>query len=367
MLYINGTIMKLLDNWREYRKLNVIFNHTAWWLLLVLYEQATIFATSGRFNSLLPFFVYYSCNAGVFYSQFSLLDKTLNNDKRKYGMLIISFVIGMVFFLFIKVSADLLLLDFSHLPAPKLRIMKAVATLDLLRNFYFAAFGTLYWAISKIGNYQKKADAAEISRLKIANENAGLEVSLAKSENAYLRQQINPHLLFNSLNFIHNSVYKLSHEAAENIILLSDIMRYSLEVTDAEGKITLAKEAEQIENLIKLNLFRFDYSLDISYATEGNLNSYKIIPLVLLTLAENLFKHGDLSGKPAIIHLSVSECGELKFYTSNHKRPIPPVKRIKSIGLENIRIRLNYTYGDNYRLAVNETDEIYKSELTLNL
>ncbi|MCR8560431.1 histidine kinase [Mucilaginibacter sp. BJC16-A38] len=255
--------------------------------------------------------------------------------------------------------ADLKFTNFSAIRGLKLEGIKAMAMLDLLRIIYFAAFGTLYWAINNINNYQKKADAAEIKSLKNARETADLEIKLARSQNAYLQQQINPHLLFNSLNFIHSSVYKLSREAAENIILLSDIMRYSLEETDADGKINLEKEAEQIENLI--------YPLDISYLTEGGLAEHKIIPLVLMTLTENLFKHGDLSKKQAIIKLTVKDHGELKFYTFNHKRPQPPVERIKSIGIENIKIRLNYAYGPDYKLAVNQTDEIYESELTLQL
>lgn len=367
MLYMKSALIKILGGRNGRFKWRIVLNHSAWWVILVLYEQCSMYASIGKFSPLAPFLLYYALNIGVFYCQVCLLKYTLNGRKKIYAKLAGLFVLETVFFLGLKIIADLLLSDFTHLVAPKFVVVKSMAILDLLRNLYFAAFGTLYWTITNISDYRKRADLAEISELKAAKANADLEIRLARSQNAYLQQQINPHFLFNSLNFIHSSVYKLSRNAAENIILLSDIMRFSFEATDADGKITLAREAEQIENLIKLNRSRFDYPLDISYSTEGNLDSHKIIPLVIMTLAENLFKHGDLSSKPAVIRLSVSEGGELKFYTSNHKRPAPPVKRLRSIGLENIRTRLSYTYGDNFRLAVNETDEIYVSELTLNL
>jgi two-component system LytT family sensor kinase len=92
-----------------------------------------------------------------------------------------------------------------------------------------------------------------------------------------------------------------------------------------------------------------------------------MIPLVLMTLAENVFKHGNLQNRQAIIRLNVSENSELSFYTYNYKRAIAPVPRLKSIGIENIKTRLNFTYASHYKLSVNQTDEIYESELIVQL
>lgn len=359
--------MRIIKNISLHVNFRTVINHSICWILLIIYELIVFSFTSGTLPSISVFLFYYCCNIGLFYCQVGLLTLTLSPTKRQYVKLFLFFIVEIIAFLSIKMIADFILTDFSRSAAPKLQVIKVMGTLDLLRNIYYIAFGTLYWTIKNINNFQKKADAAEIKSLKNAKEAADLEIKLAKARNAYLQQQINPHLLFNSLNFIHSSVYKLSHEAAENIILLSEIMRYSLEETDSDGKINLGNEAEQIEKLIKINQFRYDYPLDISYVTEGDLTLHKIIPLVLLTLTENLFKHGDLSGKSAVIRLSVTADGELKFYTSNHKRPQPPVKRIKSIGIKNIKIRLSYTYGTGYLLAVNDTDDLYESELTLRL
>jgi two-component system LytT family sensor kinase len=280
---------------------------------------------------------------------------------------LILFIIEITCFLLVKISADILLTNFTLSTLSKTHIIKGLAILDLLRIIYFAAFGTLYWTINNINSYQKKVAAAEINRLKTAKEQTDLEIQLAKAQNAFLQQQINPHLLFNSLNFIHGSLYKLSPEAADIIILLSDIMRYTLEEGDPDGKVFITKETEQIENLITINQYRFRQALNVSYEIEGDLAQHKIIPLVLMTLAENLFKHGDLENKLAIMRLSVKENGELKFYTYNHKRPQPPFERFKRIGIKNIRTRLNYTYGNDYLLKINQTDDIYESELIIRL
>jgi sensor histidine kinase YesM len=344
-----------------------VVNHAICWLLLMCYELLLLYYSIGQFSSIWPYLFYYTCNIAVFYCQVEALNLTLSDAKPKYIKLI-TLVFGEIsVFLVIKIIADYLFTDFSKIQSAKFQVMKQMATLDLFRNIYYAAFGTLYWTINNINNYQKKADAAEIKSLKNQRDTAAMQIELAKSQNAYLQQQINPHLLFNSLNFVHSSVYKQSPEAAENIILLSDIIRFSLGATDDDGKVKLSDEAEQLENLAKINRFRFDYPIDVNYITEGDLAGHKVIPLVLMTLAENLFKHGDLKSKPAMIRLSVSEAGELNFYTYNHKRPAAPFDRVKSIGIENIRIRLNFTYGSGYKLSVKQTDEIYESELTIQL
>jgi LytS/YehU family sensor histidine kinase len=144
-------------------------------------------------------------------------------------------------------------------------------------------------------------------------------------------------------------------------------MRFSLEETDPDGKIELVKETEQLNNLVKINQYRFDYPLDITVSMNGNFSGYRIIPLVLMTLSENIFKHGDLKDKPAILQLGVTESGYLTYYSRNHKRPKPMDGRSKSIGIENIRVRLAYTYGNNYDLIINDGDDIYETSLTLQL
>ncbi|WP_165456438.1 sensor histidine kinase [Pedobacter kyonggii] len=204
----------------------------------------------------------------------------------------------------------------------------------------------------------------------IEKTNAELETRLAKTHNAYLQQQINPHMLFNALNFVYNSAQKYSDDAANCIWLLSEIMRFSLEEAGPDGKIELTREVEQIENLVAINRYRFREPLYISVEIGNDLGQYQIIPLILLTLTENIIKHGHLTdpNSPASLKLYADETGKLTFYSLNLKKSKNghPRQR-KALGLQNIRLRMDSFYKNDYKLEINEPGEFYELTLTLKL
>ena len=148
-----------------------------------------------------------------------------------------------------------------------------------------------------------------------------MESAILTTENDYLKSQINPHFLFNTLSFIHNSVSKFSTTIAESVISLSEIMRYALTATDADGKVELVSEIEHIENFIKLNQARFNQKLSLNFSVFGEISDQRIIPLILITLVENVFKYGNLNdpASPASIILTLNG-NELLFITENSKK-----------------------------------------------
>jgi LytS/YehU family sensor histidine kinase len=162
-------------------------------------------------------------------------------------------------------------------------------------------------------------------------------------------------------------VYRNSPEDSESVLLLSDIMRYSFEEPGHDGKVPLQKELEQLNNLIKLNAYRFDHAVDINLRTDGDLTSYTIIPLVLITLTENMFKHGDLRILPRSVNLDIDKSGRMIFTTRNVPKRIRKASDNTHIGLTNTRLRLAYAYPDNFSLHVAETDQLFILELTINL
>src|SRR6201999_3176822 len=104
------------------------------------------------------------------------------------------------------------------------------------------------------------------------------------------QNQISPHLLFNSLNFIYSSIHKLSEKAGKGVMLLSEIMRYSLVSSEDNRTVLLPQEVDQIQKLIELTHLRFEQQLFISFKKKGKLAEVKILPLVLITLVENMIK-----------------------------------------------------------------------------
>ena len=226
---------------------------------------------------------------------------------------------------------------------------------------------TFYWAASHISYFRKQAHESEKRRLLAQNEKLEAEAKLAESRNAYLTQQLNPHLLFNSLNFIYNSVYQQSPEASRCILLLSDILRFSLEDTGADGKVLLEDEIEQVKNLIAINRYRFNGVLSLETKFDLAAGPDRIIPLILLTLTENLFKHGNLKNpeQPAFLQIETSETRKLRYYSRNLKKSKSGHVRNRGIGLQNTRKRLDFAYPGKYELNVSEDGECY--ELWLNL
>jgi LytS/YehU family sensor histidine kinase len=233
------------------------------------------------------------------------------------------------------------------------------------RAIYFLGLSTGYWfAVSTINNRKKIADL-ENAQLKNELENQALEKALLTTENAYLKSQINPHFLLNTLNFLYNSVSKFSDTIADSVMTLADIMRYALTNADEDGKVKLEMELDHIANFISLNQARFSQKLCIDMIVEGDTDGLRIIPLVLITLVENIFKYGDLQNadNPARIMAKI-EGNALTFITQNLKK-----KRVTEpgygIGVQNIKNRLSAYH--QYDLTIEDSEQYYKSTLLIQL
>lgn len=194
-----------------------------------------------------------------------------------------------------------------------------------------------------------------------------LEVEKSAANFNFLKAQINPHFLHNTLNFLYAKSLPYSEELSEGILTLSDIMRYALSEGNAkDGKAPLKDEIEHVRNVIKINQLRFSNTLNVQFEVEGVLNGATIIPFVLITLVENAFKHGDLknTADPITIRVRVAD-NKLYFYCRNRKKS-GPKELSTGIGLENIKKRLDLAYGKDYEFRVRDEDEYYTTELTIN-
>jgi len=193
-----------------------------------------------------------------------------------------------------------------------------------------------------------------------------LEAQISQANFNFLKAQINPHFLHNTLNFLYARSLPYSAELSEGILTLSDIMRYALsQGNQKEGKAPLKDEIEHVQNVIKISQLRFSSQLKVNFVIDGNTEGRMIIPFVLITLVENAFKHGDLKNPdyPIDIKLNVKN-NRLYFYCRNKKKTGP--KLISTgIGLENIKTRLQLAYGEHYKFIVKDEPEFYTTELTI--
>ncbi|RPE05619.1 hypothetical protein EGT74_24905 [Chitinophaga lutea] len=195
-----------------------------------------------------------------------------------------------------------------------------------------------------------------------------LEKEKLDAELSAIKYQINPHFLFNSLSFIYSKTVPLSEEVSNAVLLLSDIMRYALgKEEDAEGKVALEKEITHMKNVIEINQMRFNNKLSIQYAEDLRNPNARITPLVLITLVENAFKHGDLldPANPLVVRTESDE-RQIRFYIRNKKKA-GPKELSTNIGLNNVKQRLQLMYGDKYQFNIIDNEHFYTSELTINL
>lgn len=187
-----------------------------------------------------------------------------------------------------------------------------------------------------------------------------------KAELNYLKAQIHPHFLFNTLNNLYSLTLARSEQAPHVVLKLSALMRYM--VNDCrEEKIPLEKEVQYMMSYIELEQIRFDQRLEISFNIHNDIKGPVITPLILLPFIENSFKHGpsvDTEKAWITVDLMVKE-GTLFFKVENSKSVAAPSSN--GFGLKNVERRLALLYPGRYSLEKKNDPEYYGIDLKLNL
>lgn len=195
--------------------------------------------------------------------------------------------------------------------------------------------------------------------------NRELKDEVIKAELSFLKSQINPHFLYNTLNYVYALAIPVSDKLANAVLRLSDLMRYTLSES-ADGKVSLDKEVDYLESYIELFRMRFEPNFYVEFVTEG-VDGQKIAALMLIPFVENAFKHGVVNdeSRPVRIKLKVQN-NRLSFEVSN-KISHAQKDRSSGVGMVNIYRRLDLIYPDKHDLLVANNGNTYKSTLILNL
>ena len=237
------------------------------------------------------------------------------------------------------------------------------ATMDirfLLVGLYFIIlFGVAYRQLQRVLSEQRLREQQD--KIKVETE-----LRLKDAELSLLKAQLNPHFLFNSLNSIYGLSLEKSEETPKMIMLLAEIMDYTLYGCNAEF-VALNKEIELIENYATIQKGRFadtiDLNMDLSKGKELNI---LIAPLLFLPLVENCFKHSSRKeNEESEITIRMTTDTDLVFTVKN-----PTGLRIQDhknggIGLENLKKRLDLIYPQKHQLTTKEQDNYFEVELRL--
>ena len=190
-----------------------------------------------------------------------------------------------------------------------------------------------------------------------------------EAELAWLKNQINPHFLFNTLNNISSLTQIDADKAQDTVMQLSDLLRYAMYETN-KPKVPLEGEVEFMRNYIELMKLRCNEMTQVNCQWQIANSQMLIAPLLFISLIENAFKHGMNSNAPATIDISLTQKDDTLVFTSdNTNNPKPTKDRSGSgIGLENTRRRMNLLYQGRYQWEQTITpDNIYHVKITLQL
>ena len=200
-----------------------------------------------------------------------------------------------------------------------------------------------------------------------------LEKLNTETELKYLKSQINPHFLFNSLNSVYALALQKSDQAPDLILKLSDILRYIL-YDGSEKKVSLAQEIKYLKSYLELEKVRHGDRMELSMEIAGDIEAHEIAPMLLIPFVENSFKHGlgKNMAKGFVRVLVEASDGDLHFEITNSKpkngSEVSSEKDYKGgIGLINVRRRLRLLYPKKHALEINENENEFIVSLNINL
>jgi len=183
-----------------------------------------------------------------------------------------------------------------------------------------------------------------------------------RSELSFLRSQINPHFLFNSLNNIYSLAYHRSDRVLPAIAGLSELLRYML--YDANEKVPLETELDYIRKYIELQRLRFEQPIQADLHVAGKTEEVLIPPLLLIPFVENAFKHGEFSNGSGLL-VNIYTNGQKLHVHCHNKKGRHGKDTGGGIGLENVKRRLSLLYPGKYVLLVEEKNDFFTVNLEL--
>jgi sensor histidine kinase YesM len=233
-----------------------------------------------------------------------------------------------------------------------------VITVGMILNFIVAGF--LTYLLSFIFRIA-------IAYFELKQQSEKILVQKSQAELNLLKSQVQPHFLFNTLNNIYYEAYREAPRTAALIERLSDIMRYFVDESPKD-EVSLQTEIQFIENYIALEKIRIRHEIEINFIKDYNADSH-IPPMLLMTFAENIFKHGiDKSSSDNKIDISlIHQDGFLLFQTRNRIFDKPAQATIHGFGIQNLRKRLTLLYRTKFELNIDDSDQYFTAFLKVPL
>lgn len=274
----------------------------------------------------------------------------INQERLIYGLLIL-----FILFVGFKLGHQIYI---ESLRLPTLNNIKKLDTFFInltYRFFLFTIYAGFIWFFTTRNKLSKILLEKELQEERLKN-------SLLLAQQSVLKAKINPHFLFNTLNFLYSKSVTSSDEVvSKTILLLSDVFRYSLKNEAGYYLVNVDDEITHIKRLIKINKLRFNNVFYYDITSLGEEHHKKIPPFILLTLFENAIKHGDYQNTNIPILLTVEQSRDMiKIQSSNLKKQnvIQDAEGF-NIGTQYIVDILRDIYKEKYILEIEDLESTY--------
>jgi len=330
----------------------VIFIHLLCWVLILTYQYSGYLIESASFVSIalgvsmtiIQIVEFYICYLWVY-------PKYLKKGK------IPQLVLGVIFALGVFIALRFLIEEILYLNWFNFHNYSDQTTTIsyIIDNIYY---GISYITISAAVYSVQQNFKTEIANRKLKDE-------VVKSELAFLKSQINPHFLYNTLNYVYSLAIPISDKLANAILRLSDLMRYTLNESP-DGRVSLVKEVEYLESYIELFKMRFEPNFFVDFNAEGIVEQ-KVAALVLIPFVENAFKHGVLNDEKHPVRIKLKVNGKRLSFEVSNKISHAQKDHSSGVGLVNIHRRLDLIYPDQHELLISNNGNTYKTTLIINL
>ena len=326
------------------------FYHIVFWLLSFVLCAFLLSYDNNWKEALLLALIYLPIIMATAYliSNYLIPTYLLKGKKLRFVIYVLYLIISAIFLtLLINTVVFILIADLKYnLMPPATRDIAILNTVLFLIVFLFVAINSIEkWRVTE------------------SEKNEALK-NMAEAELRFLKSQLNPHFLFNTMNNLYALSLKKSDKAPELILRLSALLEYIIE-NSKKDLISLTDELDTLEDYIYVESFRFGDRLKIEKDIQiQNAELTKIPPLLLITLMENCFKHaGKNNTGKLFINFSLQESND-KIEISFTNNFVQIIDNPKAIGLKNIESQLSYIYS-NYELKKTVEEETFKIEITI--
>lgn len=334
--------------------------HLIFWLIIgaILFFEAFVSSEAVTLSSFAIKHGYSGLiNISIFYINYTLLIPMLVKDSKRYGLYVISITLLILFMTLIKVGIDSFYSNFflsaldQAVKGRYAEVAKHVIFNIFISGFFVVASSLIRFAADWFGN--------ESAQRNLIREKKEMELQ-------FLKSQLNPHFLFNSLNNIYSLAYQKSDKTADAILKLSEIMRYMIYESN-DSWVSLSKEIEYVQSFIELQKLRFKDGAAVEFTQNGEIDDQQIVPLILISFVENAFKHGIANDPQNPIRINIIANQKILHFSVSNKKNSYNKDQMGGIGLHNVERRLQLLYPERYKLNIVNSETHYTSELMLDI